>query len=170
MYSMRSREYDVTGAASTSPPHSMPSPTVHTEWSGANSPSVFTWKHVSVKAGKGNVHHKNRGRRSIFVAQDDNVTCLLCSIVQKGTHKCNIKRHYDTVLCRKSTSDAANLSIFTLYHVHCGLRCVTSSWGHIEYMIADACCRWFTDKAIGSKTILHIGGQGTLWKWLPQFD
>ena len=42
-------------------------------------------------------------------AQDDNVRCLLCSIVQKGTHKWNIKRHYDTVLCSKSAPDAANL-------------------------------------------------------------
>ena len=66
MYSMRSRDYDVAGAASTSPP-SMPSPTEHTEHSGTNSPCIFTSKHVSVKAGKGNVHFKNRGRRSIFV-------------------------------------------------------------------------------------------------------
>ena len=51
IYSMRSHEYDVAGVASTSPP-SMPSPTVHTERSGANSPSVFTSKHVSVRAGK----------------------------------------------------------------------------------------------------------------------
>ena len=70
--------------------------------------------------------------------QDDNVRCLLCSIVQKGTHKWNIKRHCDTALCSKSAADAANLSIFTLRHVHCGLRCATSSWGHIDYMIADA--------------------------------
>ena len=49
------------------PPPSMPSPTEHTEQSEANSPSVFTWKHVSVKAGKGNVYFKNRGRRGIFV-------------------------------------------------------------------------------------------------------
>ena len=34
------------------PPPSMPSPTVHTEGSGVNSPSVFTWKRISVKAGK----------------------------------------------------------------------------------------------------------------------
>ena len=34
------------------PSPSMPSPTEHTERSGANYPSVFTWKHVSVKAGK----------------------------------------------------------------------------------------------------------------------
>ena len=74
-------------------------------------------------------------------AQDDNVRCLLCSKVQKVTHKWNIKVHYDTVLCSKSAADAANLSIFTLRHVHCGLRCATSSWGHIEYMIADACTR-----------------------------
>ena len=73
-------------------------------------------------------------------AQDDNVRCLLCSKVRKGTHKWNIKRHYDTVLWSKSAADAANLSNFTLCHEHCGLRCVTSSWGHIEYMIADACC------------------------------
>ena len=33
-------------------PPSVPSPTEHTERSGANSPSVFTSKHVSVKAGK----------------------------------------------------------------------------------------------------------------------
>ena len=51
MYSMRSREYDVAGATSTSPP-TMPPPTVHIERSEANSPSVFTSKHVSVKAGK----------------------------------------------------------------------------------------------------------------------
>ena len=64
------------------PPPSMP--TAYTERSGANSPSVFTWKHVSVKAGKGNVHFKNRGRISIFFcAQDDNVRCLLCLKVQK---------------------------------------------------------------------------------------
>ena len=31
---------------------SMPPPTVHTERSEANSPSVFTLKHVSVKVGK----------------------------------------------------------------------------------------------------------------------
>ena len=42
------------------------------------------------------------------------------------------------VLCSKSAADTANLSIFTLRHVHCGLRCATSSLGHIEYMIADA--------------------------------
>ena len=35
------------------PPPSMPPPTEHTERSGANSPSVITSKHVSVKAGKG---------------------------------------------------------------------------------------------------------------------
>ena len=51
MYSMRSREYDVAGAASTPPP-SVPSPIEHTERSGVNSPSVFTSKHISVKAGK----------------------------------------------------------------------------------------------------------------------
>ena len=75
-------------------------------------------------------------------AQDDNVRCLLCSKVQKGAHKWNIKRHYDTVLCSKSAAGAANLSIFTLRHVNCGLRCATSSWGHVEYMIADACPIW----------------------------
>ena len=74
--------------------------------------------------------------------QDDNVRYLLCSIVQKGTHKWNMKRYYNTVLCGKSAADAANLSIFTLRNVHCGLRCATSSWGHIEYMIADAWARW----------------------------
>ena len=41
MSSMRSREYDVAGAASTAPP-SVPSPTEHTERSGANSPNIFT--------------------------------------------------------------------------------------------------------------------------------
>ena len=51
MYSTRSREFDVAGAASAPPP-SVHSPTEHTERSGANSPSVFTSKHVSVKAGK----------------------------------------------------------------------------------------------------------------------
>ena len=35
------------------PPPSMPPPTVHTERSGAKSSSVFTSKHVSVKAGEG---------------------------------------------------------------------------------------------------------------------
>ena len=34
------------------PPPSMPSPTQHIERSGANSPRVFTSKHVSVKAGR----------------------------------------------------------------------------------------------------------------------
>ena len=75
-------------------------------------------------------------------AQDDNVRCLLCSKVQKGTHKWNIKRHYDTVLCSKSAAVAANLSIFTLRHVHCGLRCAMSSWGHIEGLIAESCSKW----------------------------
>ena len=49
------------------PSPSMPKLTVHTERSWANSPNVFTSKHVSVKAGKENVQLKNRGRRSIFV-------------------------------------------------------------------------------------------------------
>ena len=70
MYSIRSRECDVAGAASTSPP-SMPSPLEHTERLVANSPSVFTSKHVSVKSRQGwlggNVNFKNRGRRNIFV-------------------------------------------------------------------------------------------------------
>ena len=81
------------------------------------------------------------GEKYFCCAQDDNVRCLLCSIVQKGTHKWNIKLHYDTVLCSKSTADAANLSVFILRHVHCRLRCATSSWGNIEYMIADAWTR-----------------------------
>ena len=42
------------------------------------------------------------------------------------------------VLCSKSAADAANLSIFTLRHVYCGLSCATSPWGQIECMIADA--------------------------------
>ena len=74
-------------------------------------------------------------------AQHDNVRGLLCSIAQKGTHKWKTKRHYDIVLCSKSAADAANLSILTLHHVHCWLRCATSSWGYIEYIIADACLR-----------------------------
>ena len=45
--------------------------------------------------------------------------------LKKDTHKWNIKRHYDTVLCSKSPADAANLSIFSLRHVLCGLRCLT---------------------------------------------
>ena len=82
MYSMRSREYDVAGAASvTYPSPSMPSPTMHIERSGANSPSVFTSKHVSVKAGKETYISR------IVGGEDDNVRCLLCSKVQKGTHK-----------------------------------------------------------------------------------
>ena len=44
-----------------------------------------------------------------------------------------------TVLCSKSAADAAKQFIFTLHHVHWGLRCATSSWGHIEYSVADAC-------------------------------
>ena len=122
------------------PPPSMPPPIVHSERSGSNSPNVFTSKHVSVKARKGTYISRIVGGEKYFCcAQDDNVRCLLCSIVKKGTHKCNIKRHYDTVLCSKSAADAANLSILTLRHVHCGLRCATSSWDHIENMIADAC-------------------------------
>ena len=58
---------------------SMPSPTEHTERSGANSPSVFTWKHVSVKAGNGNVHFKNRGRRSIFVVHKMTMLDVCCA-------------------------------------------------------------------------------------------
>ena len=50
-YSMRSREYDIAGQH-VHPPPSVPSPTEHSERPGANSPSVFTSKHVSVKAGK----------------------------------------------------------------------------------------------------------------------
>ena len=73
-----------------------------------------------------------RGQCKLFVVLD----------TSKATHKWKIKRHYDTVLCSKSTADAATLSIFTLRHVHCGLRCATSSWADIEYMIADACIKW----------------------------
>ena len=123
------------------PPPSMPSPPVYTERSGANSPT-FTWKHVSVKSGNGKrTFQESREEKYFCCAQDDNVRCLLCSIVKKGTHKWNIKRHCDTVLCSKYAAEAANLSIFTLRHVHCGLRCATSSRGHVEYMIADACLR-----------------------------
>ena len=101
------------------PPPSMPSPPVYTEGSGANSPCVFTWKHVSVKSGNGKRTFQESWEEKYFCcAQDDNVRWLLCSKVQKGTHKWNIKRHYDTVLCSKSAADAANLSIFTL----CALR------------------------------------------------
>ena len=42
------------------PPPSMPSPTVHTERSGANSPSIFTSKHVSSKQAR------VAGRKRIF--------------------------------------------------------------------------------------------------------
>ena len=92
-----------------------------------------------------------------------NVRCLLCSIVQKGTHKWNIKRHYDTVLCSMSAADAANLSIFTIRHVHCRLRCSTSSWGHIEYMIADA---WLTR----NKWFIGCGTGGKLTLWTPLLE
>ena len=34
--------------------------------------------------------------------------------------------YYSPLLCSKSAADAANLSIFTLRHVLCGLRCATS--------------------------------------------
>ena len=108
-------------------PPSIPSPTEHTERSVANSPSVFTSKHVSVRAGKETYITRIVGGEVLLLYTRRNVRCLLCSIVQKGIHKWNIKRHYDTVLCRKSATDEANLSTLTLPHVHCGLRCVTSS-------------------------------------------
>ena len=57
----------------------MPPPTVHTERSGVNSPSVFTSKHVSVKAGKGNIHFKNRGRRNIFVVHKMAMLDVCCA-------------------------------------------------------------------------------------------
>ena len=112
-------------------PPSMPSPTVYTERSGANSPSVFTSKHASVKAGKGGwakcKFQESWKEKYFCCTQDDNVRCLLCLKVQKGIHKWNINRHYDTVHCSKSAADSANLLIFTLRHVHCGLRCAASS-------------------------------------------
>ena len=55
--------------------------------------------------------------------QDDNVRCLLCSKVKKGTHKWNFKRHYDTVLCSKSAADAATTYPFSHY-VICIVGCV----------------------------------------------
>ena len=105
-------------------PHCIPEPSRSTDFSSISLPSIHPL-------------HKNT---SLVFKLPDRVRCLLCSIVQKGAHKWNIKWHYDTVLCSKSAADAANLSIFTLRHVHCGLRCATSSWGNIKYMIADACC------------------------------
>ena len=52
-------------------------------------------------------------------AQDDNVRCLLCSIIHKGTHKWNIKRHYDTVLhtleTRKVINEILRKKIFFIF-------------------------------------------------------
>ena len=59
------------------PPPSMPPPTEHTEQSGANSPSVFTSKYVSVKAGKETYIPRILGGGYCCCAQDDNVRCLL---------------------------------------------------------------------------------------------
>ena len=61
------------------PPSTMPPPTVHNERPGANFPSVFTSELVSVKAGKGNVRFKNRGRRSIFVVLKMTMYDVLCA-------------------------------------------------------------------------------------------
>ena len=113
----------------------MPPPTVHTARSGVNCLSIFTSKHVSDKAGKETYIWKIVG--VFWCAQGDNVRCMLCSIVQKGTLKWNIKWHYDTVLCSKSAIDTPNRSIFTLRHVHFRLCSATPLWGHIEYRIAD---------------------------------
>ena len=77
------------------PPPSMPSPTEHTELSGANSLSVFTSKPVSSKQARKRTFQESWEEKYFCCAQDDSVRCLLCLIVQKGTHKWNIKRHYD---------------------------------------------------------------------------
>ena len=101
----------VAGAAGVPPPP-MPPPTVHTERSGANCPSVFTSKHVFVKAGK-EMYISRIVRGEVFCcAQDDNVRCLLCSKVKKkGTHKWNIKPNYDNVCIPVLTLKEENYNI-----------------------------------------------------------
>ena len=130
-----------------------PSPTEHTERSGANSPSVFTSKHVSVKAGKGTYISRIVGGEVFLLCTRWECKMFVVLDSSKSTHKW--KRRYDTVLCSKSAADAANLSIFTLRHVNCGLRCATSSWGHIEYMIADAWSIASQRKTIPKVVLLH---------------
>ena len=144
---MRSREYDFAGAASAS--HSLKAFTSRAYWTIRGEFSLHIYFETCLcQSRQGKRTFQESWEENYFCcAQDDNVRCLLCSIVQKGTHKWIIKRHYDTVLCSKSNTDAANRSIFTLRHVHCGLRCATSLWGHIEYMIADAWRRELTESA-----------------------
>ena len=126
MYSMRSREYDVAGAASTPLPQCLHLQSILNNQ--GRTLLAYLLRNMSLsKQARKRVFQESWEEKYFCCAQDDNVRCLLCSIVQKGTHKWNIKRHYDTVLCTKTAADAANLSIFILRHVHCGLRCATSS-------------------------------------------
>ena len=142
MYSVRSREYDVAGATSASPLPQCLYLQCILNVQGRTLLAYLLRNMSQSKQERKRTFQESWEEKYFCCAQDDNVRCLLCSIVQNGTHKWNIKWQYDSVLCSKSATDAANLSIFTLRHVHCGLRCATSSWGYIEYMIADACTRW----------------------------
>ena len=65
-------------------------------------------------------------------AQDDNVRCLLCSKVQKDTHKWNNKRHYDT--CHKDHH--------TVIGKHVGLFLNFYSW---ILLSCCCCCLLFND-------------------------
>ena len=136
IYSMRSREYDVAGAASTFP--SLNAYRAYWTIRGRTLLAYLLRNKSLSKQARETYISRIVGGEVFLLCTRWQCKIFLCSKVQKGTHKWNIKWHYDTVLCSKSAADAANLSIFTLRHVHCRLRCATSSWSYIECMIADA--------------------------------
>ena len=126
MYSMRSREYDVARGSKYIPlPQGLHLQSILNDQ--GRTPLAYLLRNMSLsKQARKHTFQESWEEKYFCCTQDDNIRCLLCSIVQKGTHKWNIKRYYDTVLCSKSAADAANLSIFTSRHVHYGLRCTTS--------------------------------------------
>ena len=153
MYSMRSRENDVAGAASTSP--SLSALTYRAFWTiRGRTLLAYLLRNMSLSKQARKPTFQESWEKYFCCAQDDNVRCLLCSIVQKGTHKWNIKWHYDTVLCSKSAADASNLSIFTLRYVHCGLRCATSSWDHISTWLPMPALRYYKEEGLVRKILI----------------
>ena len=109
MYSMRVREYDVAGAANT--PLPLNTSTYSAYWTIRGELSCLLRNMSLSKQARKRTFEESWEEKYVCCAQDDNVRCLLSSIVQKDTHKWNIRRYYDIVLCIKSSADAANLHI-----------------------------------------------------------
>ena len=118
----------------------MPPPAMHTEHSGANSPTVFTSKHVSVQAGKGNVHFKNRGRRSIFVEHKMTIQNVCCARKFKKALINGISS--DIMILYSVASPPLTLPTYLFSHyVMCIAGCVVRR--HREATLSRACAKLF---------------------------